>query len=48
MSETLRLVKDYVSLLSFSKRNIDHVDVSIEYVIGKGSFGIPFTVVATP
>ena len=48
MSETLWLVDDYMSLLFSSKRNIDHVNVNIEYVIGKGSFGIPFTVVATP
>ena len=37
-----------MSLLFSSKRNINHVDVNIEDVIGKGSFGIPFTVVATP
>ena len=37
-----------MSLLFSSKRNINHVNVNIEYVIGKGSFGILFTVVATP
>ena len=37
-----------MSLLFSSKRNIDHVNVNIEYVIGKSSFGIPFAVVATP
>ena len=46
--ETLWLVDDYMSLLFSSKRNINHVDVNIEDVIGKGSFGIPFAVVATP
>ena len=37
-----------MSLLFSSERNIDHVDVNIEDVIGKSSFGIPFAVVATP
>ena len=48
MLETLWLVDDYMSLLFSSKRNIDRVDVNIEDIIGKGSFGIPFAVVATP
>ena len=39
---------NYMSLLFSSKRNIDHVDVNIEDVIGKGSFGIPFAFVVTP
>ena len=39
MSGTLWLVRGYVSLLSFSKQNIDHVKVTIEDVDGKGSFG---------
>ena len=37
-----------MSLLFSSKRNIDHVDVNIEDVIGESSFGIPSAVVATP
>ena len=37
-----------MSLLFSLKRNIDHVDVKIEDVIGEGSFDIPFAVVATP
>ena len=37
-----------MSLLSFSKRNIDHVEVAIEDVDGKGLFGEPFAVAATP
>ena len=48
MSETLWLLRDYVSLLSFSKRNIDHVEVAIEDVDGKGSFGESSAVAATP
>ena len=48
MSETLWLLRDYVSLLSFSKRNIDHVEVTIEDVVGKGSFGESSAVAATP
>ena len=48
MSETLWLVRDYVSLLSFSKRSIDHVKVIIEDVDGKGSFGESSAIAATP
>ena len=48
MSETHWLVRDYVSLLSFSKRNIDHVEVTIEDVVGKGSFGESSAVAVTP
>ena len=48
MSETLWLVRDYVSLLSFSKWNIDLVEVAIEDVDGKGSFGESSAVAATP
>ena len=48
MLGTLWLVRDYVSLLSFSKRNIDHVEVTIEDVVGKGSFGESSAVAATP
>ena len=48
MSETLRLVRDSVSLLSFPKRNIDHVEVAIEDVDGKGSFGESSAVAVTP
>ena len=33
-------------LLSSSKRNIDHVEVAIEDVDGKGSFGELFTAAA--
>ena len=36
-----------MSLLFSSKRNIDRVEVNIEDIIGKISFGIPFAVVAT-
>ena len=48
VSETLWLVIDYVSLLSFSKRNIYHVELVIEDVDGKGSFGESSAVAATP
>ena len=48
MSETLWLVRYYVYLLSFSKRNTDHVEVVIEDVDGKGSFGESSAVAATP
>ena len=48
MLGTLWLVRDYVSLLSFSKRNIDHVEVTIEDVVGKGSFGESSAVATTP
>ena len=48
MSETPWLVGDYVSLLSFPKRNIDHVEVAIEDVDGKGSFGESSAVAVTP
>ena len=48
MSETLRLVRDYVHLLSSSKRNIDHVELVIEDVVGKGSFGESSAVATTP
>ena len=34
--------------LSFSKRNIDHIEVAVENVVGKGSFGESFAIVATP
>ena len=37
-----------MSLLSFPKRNIDHVEVAIENVVGKGSFGESSAVAATP
>ena len=48
MSETLWLVRYYVYLLSFSKRNTDHVEVVIEDVDGKGSFGESSAVAVTP
>ena len=44
----LWLVRDYVSLLSFPKRNIDHVEVAIEDVDDKGSFDESSAVAATP
>ena len=47
MSDTLWLVRDYVHLLSSSKRNIDHVEVAIEDVYGS-SFGESSAVAATP
>ena len=34
--------------LSFSKRNIDHVEVTIEDVVGKGSFSESSAVAVTP
>ena len=37
-----------MSLLSFSKWNTDHVEVTIKDIIGKGSFGESSTVAATP
>ena len=37
-----------MSILSSSKRNIDRVEVTIEDIIGKGSFGKLFAVAATP
>ena len=48
MSETLWLVRYYVYLLSFSKRNTDHVEVVIEDVDSKGSFGESSAVATTP
>ena len=50
MSKTLRLLGHYTSLLSSTKGkwDINRVEMTFGDILGKGSFGEPFAVAATP